>query len=172
MATLPLDPVYARLLILSKDFHCTAEVGAGETSLRRFWTSSRCCRWRPSSTRRGRSERRRPCRIVASRRCTATISPSSTCFRRIGRCRGLFPRREARGSQQWCYDNFINPRSMKTATEIRKQLVGYCDKLGIGEAVGVSREDDGRAAKASWTRCGGVLRPACSFRSRRRSPRS
>ena len=172
MATLPLDPVYARLLILSKDFHCTAEVGGGETSLRRFWTSSRCCRWRPSSTRRGRNERRRTCRIVASRRCMATISPSSTCSKRIGRFEEGISRREARGSQQWCYDNFINPRSMKTAMEIRKQLVGYCEKLGIGEAVGVSGRRDGRAAKASWTKCGGASLPACSFRSRRRSPRS
>lgn len=26
MAMLPLDPIYARLLLLSKDFHCTSEV--------------------------------------------------------------------------------------------------------------------------------------------------
>ena len=92
--------------------------------------------------------------------------------RRIGRFEEGISRREARGSQQWCYDNFINPRSMKTAMEIRKQLVGYCEKLGIGEAVGVSGRRDGRAAKASWTKYGGASLPACSFRSRRRSPRS
>ena len=43
--------------------------------------------------------------------------------------------REVKGNVQWCYDNFINPRSMKTATEIRKQLVGYCEKLGLVEIV-------------------------------------
>lgn len=26
MAMLPVDPIYSRLLILSKDFHCSAEV--------------------------------------------------------------------------------------------------------------------------------------------------
>ena len=28
MAMLPLDPIFARLLIMSKEYHCTSEVGA------------------------------------------------------------------------------------------------------------------------------------------------
>ena len=43
---------------------------------------------------------------------------------------------EVHGSTQWCYDNYINPRSMKTAVEIRKQLLGYCSKLSMEEVVG------------------------------------
>lgn len=52
---------------------------------------------------------------------------------------GLFPAvlmsREEKGNVQWCHDNYINSRSMKTAVEIRKQLVGYCQKIGIDEIV-------------------------------------
>lgn len=61
-----------------------------------------------------------------------------------------------KGSTQWCYDNYINPRSMKTAEEIRKQLVGYCQKLGIPETVAISIAVHSRAARESWRRCDAV----------------
>ena len=60
--------------------------------------------------------------------------------------------REVKGSTQWCYDNYINPRSMKTATEIRKQLVGYCQKLEIPEIVGIEWEVDGIIWIELWGR--------------------
>lgn len=58
--------------------------------------------------------------------------------------------REVNGNVQWCYDNFINPRSMKTASEIRKQLVGYCEKLGLIETVELIWICECRVAKESW----------------------
>lgn len=76
--------------------------------------------------------------------------------------------REAHGSSQWCSDNFINSRSMRTAMEIRKQLVDYCKKLDMEEVVGSARDCEVRAVRASWTRCGSALRWGCSSRSRRR----
>lgn len=60
--------------------------------------------------------------------------------------------REVNGNVQWCYDNFINPRSMKTATEIRKQLVGYCEKLGLVEIVVLIWNCEYRVVKESWTK--------------------
>ncbi|KAK8803880.1 hypothetical protein WA588_005770 [Blastocystis sp. NMH] len=115
MATLPLDPVYARLLILSKDFHCTAEILdiVAVLSVETIFYSPR--------------EEREKANV--SHRRFASVYGDHLTFLNVFQAY-----REARGSQQWCYDNFINPRSMKTAMEIRKQLVGYCEKLGIGEA--------------------------------------
>ena len=57
------------------------------------------------------------------------------CFMPIGESWSFLSCREAHGDSQWCYDNYINPRSMKTAVEIRKQLVGYCEKLDLPEVV-------------------------------------
>lgn len=59
--------------------------------------------------------------------------------------------REARGSSEWCNDNYINSRSMRTALDIRKQLVEYCEKLEIPEVVGAGAECERRAVRASWT---------------------
>lgn len=64
--------------------------------------------------------------------------------------------REVNGNVQWCYDNYINPRSMKTATEIRKQLVGYCDKLGLVDIVILKWNCECRVVKENWIKFGSV----------------
>ena len=40
---------------------------------------------------------------------------------------------------------------MRTALDIRKQLVEYCEKLEIPEVVGAGAEYERRAVRASWT---------------------
>ncbi|KAK8793914.1 hypothetical protein WA171_003042 [Blastocystis sp. BT1] len=114
MAMLPLDPIYARLLLLSKDFHCTSEILdlVSILSVENIFFSPR--------------EEREKANVSHKR--FASVYGDHLTFLNV-----YHAYREVNGNIQWCYDNFINPRSMKTATEIRKQLVGYCEKLGLVE---------------------------------------
>jgi pre-mRNA-splicing factor ATP-dependent RNA helicase DHX16 len=38
---------------------------------------------------------------------------------------------ETNYSMQWCYENFIQHRSMKRARDVRDQLVGLCERVEI-----------------------------------------
>lgn len=114
MAMLPLDPLYARLLILSKDFQCTAEILdiVAILSVENVFFSPR--------------EEREKANVSHKR--FASVYGDHLTYLNV-----FHAYREAHGDSQWCYDNYINPRSMKTAVEIRKQLVGYCEKLDLPE---------------------------------------
>lgn len=79
---------------------------------------------------------------------------------------GAVSNREERGNAQWCHDNYINSRSMKTAVEIRKQLVGYCQKIGIEEIVISNMISMFRVVKGSSIRFGVVWLLECSFKLR------
>ena len=35
------------------------------------------------------------------------------------------------GNTQWCWDNFIQHRSMKSADDVRSQLGGILDRMGL-----------------------------------------
>lgn len=153
MAMLPLDPIYARLLLLSKDFHCTSEVFVDRRidsqildlvsilSVENIFFSPR--------------EEREKANVSHKR--FASVYGDHLTFLNVyhayrQRIEKKVKTREVNGNVQWCYDNFINPRSMKTATEIRKQLVGYCEKLGLVEIVVLIWNCEYRVVKESWTK--------------------
>ena len=39
--------------------------------------------------------------------------------------------KNAKGNIEWCRENFINTRNMSIVVDVRKQLRGACEKLGI-----------------------------------------
>lgn len=144
MAMLPLDPIFARLLIMSKEYHCTSEVGARGGSEEQILDivsilSVENVFYFP------RDEKEKA--TVLHKRFASVYGDHLTYLN------VFHAYREARGSSEWCGDNFINSRSMRMATEIRKQLVDYCKKLDMEEVVGLRRGCERRAARASWTRC-------------------
>ncbi|CBK25243.2 uncharacterized protein [Blastocystis hominis] len=114
MALLPLDPLYSRLLILSKEYHCSAEILdiVSILSVENVFYSPR--------------EEREKANVSHKR--FASVYGDHLTYLNV-----FHAYREEKGNVQWCHDNYINSRSMKTAVEIRKQLVGYCQKIGIEE---------------------------------------
>lgn len=52
---------------------------------------------------------------------------------------------ETNYSTQWCYENFVQVRSMKKARDIREQLTGLCERVEI-ELVSSTDIDDIRKA--------------------------
>merc|ERR1712078_90034 len=36
-----------------------------------------------------------------------------------------------RFSNPWCYENFVQPRSLRRAQDVRKQLISYMDRFGL-----------------------------------------
>ncbi|KAM7458267.1 hypothetical protein BLSTO_00977 [Blastocystis sp. subtype 1] len=114
MAMLPLDPIFARLLIMSKEYHCTSEILDIVSIL-----SVENVFYFP------RDEKEK---ATVSHKRFASVYGDHLTYLNV-----FHAYREARGSSEWCGDNFINSRSMRTATEIRKQLVDYCKKLDMEE---------------------------------------
>lgn len=135
--------------------------------MERFWISCRFCLWKTSFILHARSERKPTCRTNDSLPCMEIIWLIWMSSMPIGsQPFGHINNREEKGNVQWCHDNYINSRSMKTAVEIRKQLVGYCQKIGIEEIVTCVVISLIRAAKGNSIRFGVVWLLGCSCRLR------
>ena len=118
MAELPLDPQLSKALLSSAEFGCVPEMLSITAML-----SIPPPFIRPRDSARFADEARS--QFVHADSDHITLLNLYNAFMEV----------PVKSRSKWCYDNYINPRSMKTAVEIRKQLVGYCEKLDLPEVV-------------------------------------
>jgi len=114
MAELPLDPPYAKVLCMAKDFSCTQEV---LTIISMLSVESDSIFFVPKGKKK-----------EAVQSWKKFHSNEGDHFTLLNVYNSYVANRERK---QWCFDNYINVRSIAKAQNIRDQLVEYCGQLNI-----------------------------------------
>jgi pre-mRNA-splicing factor ATP-dependent RNA helicase DHX15/PRP43 len=128
MSELPLDPQLAKLILLSPEYNCSAEI-----------VSIVACLNVPQIFMRPRDSPKAA--DIAKAQFTHTDSDHITMLNAYAEYEAT-PESE---KKKWCWDNFINERSMINAANVRRQLLGIMQKLGL-PIISSDRKGDGSFA--------------------------
>ncbi|KAG1052727.1 hypothetical protein G6F46_002121 [Rhizopus delemar] len=123
MAEFPLDPMYSKVLIQSKEYECTSEAIAIISLL-----SVDSIFFTPSDKREQAAEARK--KFLHSDGDHLTLLNVLKSYW------------EVKGDIEWCRDNFINNRNMKVAMEVRDQLIRFCERIDINPNSSCGSETD------------------------------
>nr|XP_006641045.2 PREDICTED: putative ATP-dependent RNA helicase DHX33 [Lepisosteus oculatus] len=126
MASFPLEPRFAKTILLSADFSCTEEVLTIVSLL-----SVDSVLYNPPARREEVYSRRR--KFISSEGDHMTLLNVYRGFKNMG------------GNKDWCRENFVNSRNMSLVTDVRSQLREICVKLGISPES--SRSDMGNVRR-------------------------
>lgn len=114
MSELPLDPQLAKLILVSPEYGCSAEIVSIVACL-----SVPQVFLRPRETAKQADE--------AKAQFTHHESDHLTLLRAYNEY-SVVPDRE---KKQWCWDNFISERAMISATNVRNQLLGIMKRMDV-----------------------------------------
>jgi pre-mRNA-splicing factor ATP-dependent RNA helicase DHX15/PRP43 len=128
MSELPLDPQLAKLILLSPEYNCSAEI-----------VSIVACLNVPQIFMRPRDSPKAA--DIAKAQFTHADSDHITMLNAYAEYEAT-PESE---KKKWCWDNFINERSMINAANVRRQLLGIMQKLGL-PIISSDRKGDGSFA--------------------------
>lgn len=112
MAEFPLDPQLAKMVIASCDYNCSNEILSITAML-----SVPQCFVRPTEARKQADEAKM--RFAHIDGDHLTLLNVFHAFKQNG------------DESQWCHDNFINYRSLKSANEVRTQLARIMDRFNL-----------------------------------------
>jgi len=114
MAELPLDPQLSKMLICSPDYGCSEEIVSivGAMSVPQIFL-------RPRESAKAADEAK--AQFVDQTSDHITLLNAYAEYEKV-------PMEERK---QWCWDNFINDRSISSAESVRKQLVGIMTRLDL-----------------------------------------
>jgi pre-mRNA-splicing factor ATP-dependent RNA helicase DHX15/PRP43 len=112
MAEFPLDPQLAKMLIKSCDFNCSNEALSITAML-----SVPQCFIRPNEKKREADE---------AKQRFAHIDGDHLTLLNV-----YHAYKQSQGDVNWCYENFINHRSLKSADNVRQQLSRIMDRLNL-----------------------------------------
>jgi pre-mRNA-splicing factor ATP-dependent RNA helicase DHX15/PRP43 len=124
MSELPLDPQLAKMILVSPEFSCSSEI-----------VSIVACMSVPQIFLRPRESAKLA--DEAKAQFTQTDSDHLTLLNGYAAYE-LVPIGERK---KWCWDNFINERSIQSAENVRKQLLGIMRKLDVPLVTSDSRGD-------------------------------
>lgn len=112
MASFPLEPRYAKTILLSPDFSCSEEVLTVVSLL-----SVDTVLYNPPARREEVLAARR--KFSSSEGDHMTLLNIYRAFKKVG------------GNKEWCRENFVNSRNMSLVGEVRAQLREICLKLSL-----------------------------------------
>ncbi|ODO07174.1 pre-mRNA-splicing factor ATP-dependent RNA helicase DHX16 [Cryptococcus wingfieldii CBS 7118] len=113
MAEFPVDPMLSKAIINSETFHCTQEV----LTIISMLQESASLLFRPKDKR-----------VHADKAHKNFIKPGGDHFTLLN----IFEQwAESNYSQQWCYENFIQFKSLSRVRDIRDQLAQLCDRVEV-----------------------------------------
>ncbi|CAL1531658.1 unnamed protein product [Lymnaea stagnalis] len=112
MAAFPLDPRFAKVILLAKEYECLEEILSIISVLS------------VDSVLVTLSSKRKECqqshqKFMSSDGDHITLLNIYRAYKSVN------------GNKSWCFDNFINARNMHTAQEVRKQLREICERNGM-----------------------------------------
>jgi len=114
MSELPLDPQLAKLILSSPDYGCSAEI-----------VSIVACLSVPQIFMRPRESAK------AADAAKAQFSHPDSDHMTMLNAYAMYEATPEKERKQWCWDNFINDRSMQNAFNVRNQLTGIMSRLDI-----------------------------------------
>lgn len=114
MSNLPIDPQLAKLIIASPEYGCSEEI-----------VSIVACMSVPQIFMRPRETAK------AADEAKAQFANDNGDHLTLLNAYGSYSAVPVSERKQWCWDNFINDRSMQSANNVRKQLTGIMNKLQI-----------------------------------------
>ncbi|XP_063059610.1 ATP-dependent RNA helicase DHX33 [Engraulis encrasicolus] len=112
MASFPLEPKFAKTILLSPDFSCAEEVLTIVSLL-----SVDSVLYNPPARREEVQAVRR--KFISSEGDHITLLNIYRAFKKVS------------GNKEWCRENFVNSRNMGLVSEVRAQLRDICIKLGL-----------------------------------------
>ncbi|XP_038615627.1 ATP-dependent RNA helicase DHX33 [Tachyglossus aculeatus] len=112
MAAFPLEPKFAKTILLAPKFHCTEEI---LTIISLLAVDS--VLYNPPARRDEVQAVRR--KFISSEGDHITLLNVYRSFRSVG------------GSKEWCRENFVNGKNVSLAAEVRAQLRDICVKLSV-----------------------------------------
>lgn len=125
MSDLPLDPQLAKMILVSPDYGCSSEI-----------VSIVACLSVPQIFLRPRESAK-----LADEAKAQFTHPKSDHMTLLN-AYFAYEQVPVAERKQWCWDNFINERSMESAGNVRKQLIGIMKKLDI-QLTSSDRRGDG-----------------------------
>jgi len=128
MAEFPLEPMHSKALLASEKYKCADDV----ITILAMLTVGNSIFYRPKD----RAVHADNARFNFARGGGGDHLALLRCYQQW---------EESNFSTQWCYENFVQVRSMKKARDIREQLAGLCERVEI-EAVSSADIDDIRKA--------------------------
>ena len=129
VATLPLDPMYAHFVLKAGEMGCLAEALTAVAML-----SAENVLYMPSPHGGGADAGARRARAAAAHKALSDYEGDvPTLINVYDRWRRA-PGKQARDKRGWCWDHFVNARSVEKAHEVRVQLAGLVQRLGLDPA--------------------------------------
>lgn len=114
MSEIPLEPQLAKLLLVSPDYGCSADI-----------LSIVACLSVPQIFLRPREQAK------AADAAKAQFVQSNSDHITMLKAYAAYEYTPESARKQWCWDNYINDRAMVNAMNVRKQLVGIMSKLDL-----------------------------------------
>ena len=114
MAELPLDPQLSKMLICSPDYNCSEEIVSIVAAM-----SVPQIFMRPRETAKAADEAK--AQFVDNTSDHITLLNAYATYEEV----------PTADRKQWCWDNFINERSIQSAASVKKQLRGIMNRLDI-----------------------------------------
>lgn len=129
VAALPLDPMYAHFVLKAGEMGCVAEALTAVAML-----SAENVLFMPSQHGGAEAAARRAKAITAHKALSDYEGDVPTLINVYERWRRA-PGKDARAKRGWCWDNFVNARSVERAHDVRTQLGGLVQRLGVDPMV-------------------------------------
>jgi pre-mRNA-splicing factor ATP-dependent RNA helicase DHX15/PRP43 len=135
MSELPLDPQLAKLILISPKYRCSAEI-----------VSIVACLSVPQIFLRPREAAKQ------ADEAKAQFSHSDSDHLTFLQAYAEYDAISEKDKKQWCWDNFINERSMQSATNVRNQLLGIMKRLDV-PLISSDMKGDGSFAFSDIRKC-------------------
>jgi pre-mRNA-splicing factor ATP-dependent RNA helicase DHX16 len=126
MAEFPLDPMLSKSVIVSEKYKCVAEVLSTVSML----SLGGSVFYRPKE----KAVHADTARMNFARGGGGDHIALLRCYREWA---------DTGYNAQWCYENYVQVRSMKQARDIREQLEGLCERVEIDHTISVFADNSG-----------------------------
>ncbi|KAF6151766.1 hypothetical protein GIB67_010340 [Kingdonia uniflora] len=127
MSQLPLDPIYAKALILASEFSCLEEmlITVAMLSAESIFYSPR------EKLEEARDAKKCFSSLEGDHITLVSVYRSSAEFLEKSKMAGSKDKTAERSLGKWCRDNFINCRSLRHARDIHRQIRGHIEQMGL-----------------------------------------